>query len=199
MFSVDWFSGNIPLWKRHLGRFVGKPCKALEVGSYEGMSAVWLLENVLTHKDSSIVCVDNFSQKVPQTKSPVRKTFLKNMAPFKGRFTLLEGDSSLMLKTKKAMSTLYDIVYIDADHHSRHVMEDAVLVWSLLAPGGVLIFDDNTDNKHHDSSCPKPAIAAFLAAYAHELKVLHSGWQVIVQKRVKPLPIQRCHSEFYAS
>ena len=51
-FSVDWFSNNIPTWNRYLKRFKGKEVNAMEVGSYEGMSALWLLDNILTHAKS---------------------------------------------------------------------------------------------------------------------------------------------------
>ena len=45
-FSSDSFSGSIPVWQRIFAELA--PCrKILEIGSYEGRSAVWLIENVL--------------------------------------------------------------------------------------------------------------------------------------------------------
>jgi predicted O-methyltransferase YrrM len=61
LFTVDWFSGNAPNWQSWLGHLAGKPhVRFLEVGSYEGRSAVWLLDNVLTHETASLVCLDIF-------------------------------------------------------------------------------------------------------------------------------------------
>jgi hypothetical protein len=37
------------------------PTKALEVGSFEGRSALWMLENLLTHPDSTLTVVDTFA------------------------------------------------------------------------------------------------------------------------------------------
>ena len=36
----------------------------------------------------------------------------------------------------------YDIIYIDGSHATSDVLEDAVLSYRLLKPGGLLIFDD---------------------------------------------------------
>lgn len=198
MFSVDWFSNNIPVWNRYLKRYKGAEVRALEVGSYEGKSATWLMEHVLTNPRSKMTCVDNFSQKHKATHWDVEEVFHKNMAPYKGRYKLLKADSAIALKNSEVIKHQYDIVYVDADHHSRHVLEDAVLCFALLKPGGIMIFDDNTDNKEHDNRCPKPAISAFLSAYANDLKVLHNRWQVVIMKRDKPLKMKGpCYSEFF--
>jgi hypothetical protein len=76
-------------------------------------------------------------------------------------------------------------------------MEDAVLAFAVLKPGGIMILDDYTDNKEHDNNCPKPAINAFLAAYANEVQVLHAGWQVILKRRRAPLRKKLCFSEYF--
>ena len=47
-FTQDWFTYNTPLWSRLLAPLVGRPIRALEVGVFEGRSAVWLLDHVLT-------------------------------------------------------------------------------------------------------------------------------------------------------
>lgn len=60
-FTSDFFKGNIPNWERWLAPFKGQPVTALEIGSYEGRSACWLLENILTHPDARLLCVDTFT------------------------------------------------------------------------------------------------------------------------------------------
>lgn len=188
-FSVDWFSNNIPLWKKHLKKFKDKTTIALEVGSYEGRSASWLLENILTHNNSRIFCIDNFSE-------GTYNQYIANMVKYKNKVKTLVGNSSEMLKHMDILKHEFDIIYIDANHHSRHVLEDAILSFAVLKVGGILIFDDNTDSKEHDNTCPKPAINAFLNAYAGELKVLHTGWQVIIQKK-KYSKQRSCRSEMH--
>ena len=60
-FSTDWFSYNILIWNQVLKRFVGSPnLSFLEVGSWEGRSTCWLLDNVLLDESSTITCIDTF-------------------------------------------------------------------------------------------------------------------------------------------
>ncbi len=40
------------------------------------------------------------------------------------------------------MGQVFDVVYVDASHMAGDVLSDAVLAWKLLAPGGIMIFDD---------------------------------------------------------
>jgi hypothetical protein len=55
-FTVDWFSHNVPRWTEQLGAFAGRPdLRFLEIGSFEGRSAVWLLEHVLTHETARLL------------------------------------------------------------------------------------------------------------------------------------------------
>lgn len=196
-FSVDWFSNNIPTWTATLKRYKGKECNALEIGSYEGRSASWLLENILTHSKSRLTCVDNFTQRDLATKGNVETIFKANMSKYGKKCKLLKGNSSDVLKFPSLLKQRFDIIYIDADHRSKHVLEDAILSFPLLKPGGIMIFDDNTDNKEHDNKCPKPAIQAFTNAFANDIKVVSSKWQVIISKRVTPLKTTPCYSEFF--
>ena len=58
-FSEDWVSENTATWNHILGPCKGKPnVHGLEVGSFEGRSALWFLENILTDPTASITCVD---------------------------------------------------------------------------------------------------------------------------------------------
>ena len=60
-FTADYVSWLIPIWEQYLYEFKGKEnISLLEIGSFEGRSAIWFLENILTHPTSSITCVDHF-------------------------------------------------------------------------------------------------------------------------------------------
>src|SRR5947209_18253353 len=66
-FTYDFFSDNIGQWQKDLGRFAGCPDLAfLEIGSFEGKSTCWLLQNILTHETSRITCVDVFQAEKSQ-------------------------------------------------------------------------------------------------------------------------------------
>lgn len=194
MFTEDWFSGNIPTWRRLLSRLKGKPVRFLEIGTFEGRSAVWVLENILTHPESKLFVVDHWKY-VGENNKDVFSTFKKNIAPYKDKVQILKGYSRNMLRNLKAPQ--FDFVYIDANRHSQNVLEDAVLSFPLLKPGGTMIFDDYTHNKEHTVDCPRPGIDAFMNMYANEIKVLHTKWQVVLQKRKKPLLRKPCYSEMF--
>src|SRR3954452_7004174 len=64
-FTEDWFSGHVPHWERlffgELGWDPDAPRRLVEIGSFEGRSTLWFLENLLRHPDSRIVCIDTFT------------------------------------------------------------------------------------------------------------------------------------------
>lgn len=134
-FTRDWFSTNIPRWEQHLAKFKGKQCTAMELGSYEGRSAIWLLENILTHPMSRLYCVD----------IEPRNNLIENLAPYAGRCRLTIGDSMQFLIDNRPRAL--DIVYVDANHTAQDVVMEAGLVWPQIRSGGVLIFDDYEDKR----------------------------------------------------
>ena len=58
----------------------------------------------------------------------------------------------------------FDFIYIDGDHTSAQVMEDAILAWRALKPGGIMAFDDYGWHVAGKSliETPAPAIDFFL-------------------------------------
>lgn len=61
-FEFDWFSGHIPKFMHYLAPLRGSNCKLLEIGTHEGRSATWLLENIAIGEMARIVCVDALEQ-----------------------------------------------------------------------------------------------------------------------------------------
>jgi predicted O-methyltransferase YrrM len=72
----------------------------------------------------------------------IKKRYLSNVKIAGGetRTTLIVGPSQVELR--KLPLGAYDLIYIDGSHFPADVLEDAVLSWRLLKPGGMLIFDD---------------------------------------------------------
>jgi predicted O-methyltransferase YrrM len=148
IFQADWFSEQIPWWDVQLARFKGKPnLHFLEIGSFEGRSTVWLLENILTDASSKLTCIDTFSG------SPEHENTTLHISEIEKHFrhNIKESGSELKVIVKKGFSrdilpTLapcsYDCIYIDGSHKASDVLEDAVLSKLLLKKGGIIIFDD---------------------------------------------------------
>jgi predicted O-methyltransferase YrrM len=178
-FTKDWFTMRIPKWREILKPFDGQPdIHYLEIGVLEGGSALWMLENILTHPTARITCLDVFTAKKTYER------FLSNMilSGFLDKTKIIQGRSQRTLRSLPSDS--YDIVYIDGSHTAPDVIEDAVLSWDLLKKGGIMIFDDYMwEWKLPPQDRPKIAIESFLKIYKKELEVLHMEYQVIVKKR----------------
>ncbi len=177
-FTTDWFTMRIPKWREMLKPFKGQPdIHYLEIGVSEGRSALWMLENILTHPSAKITCLDIFINKTKY------KRFLSNLilSGFLDKAIMIKGRSQITLKTLPLNS--YDIVYIDGSHTAPDVLADAVLSWDLLKKGGIIIFDDYMlDWELPPQDRPKIAIEAFLRIHKNELQKLHQGYQIIVKK-----------------
>lgn len=189
-FSVDYLSVHLDTWKQVFNpEWKNIPLTALEIGSYEGLSACWLLDNVLKHPDSRIVCVDNFigigdhNPEGPQSFS-VRDRFLRNLSVHADKVQLIEGDSRIVLKGF-APDVRFHLIYVDGDHSASGVLSDAVMAFHHLTVGGLMIFDDylwmdGTGERRWWG--PKEGIDAFLTCFRDQLKIVSAGHQLMVSK-----------------
>lgn len=179
-FTEDWHSTNIGMWERVLGSLKGRPgLRALEIGSYQGRSAIWLLENVLTEANSGITCVDTFEGSDEHSDSQKRgleDIFDGNTRAFGEKVTKAKGASKDVLRSMPARET-YDIVYIDGAHDAESVMTDAVLCFHLIKSGGIVIFDDYG----FPGVCK--AADSFLQIFSGAFDVVDRGWQLALRKR----------------
>ncbi len=187
-FTTDFGSEHQARWRDELAHLAGRPdIHALEVGSFEGRSACWWLENILTHPTSTLTCVDTFSVVLGGVVYERHGTrFDRNMARTGAahRVRKLKGRSRDILPHLPPSS--FDLVYVDGAHNVAEVMFDALLVWPLLREGGSLIFDDYALGRELrgglSARAPGLAINAFLTLVPGEFELLHSGWQLSLRK-----------------
>ena len=99
-----------------------------------------------------------------------------------GRATKVMSLSTTYMAQALGRGERFHVVYVDGDHRPEAVLNDAVLAYLLLQPGGVLMFDDYPWKHPDGRPGPKAGIDAFMELHSHNLKVLHHGWQVILQK-----------------
>ncbi|KAL0563337.1 hypothetical protein V5O48_018734, partial [Marasmius crinis-equi] len=192
--TQDWFSFNTSIWDPFVDELRSTinndhPPRALEIGSWEGRSAVYLLEKLCNTPTSELVCIDHFDlHRTPAGRARYEK-IQRNLSitghPFRiidefsvpGLYRLLEEE------IEKAAGG-FDFVYIDGSHEADDTFLDAELAWRLTRPGAIVIFDDYEwsteplDSIHH----PKRGIDAFLTLHKDECEVLHKGYQIIVRK-----------------
>lgn len=198
-FSQDWFSQHIPIWTRLLDEFKGKAgLRVLEIGTFEGRSTCWLLENIVTGEDAHIDCIDTFegAEDMVALKldmSNMRQVFESNVAPWRDRVSVHAGESATMLR---GLSGPFDLVYVDGSHRAPDVLSDAVLSWPMLKAGGVMLFDDYLWRRDpRPEHCPGLAIDSFLRCHAGWYDVLLAQYQVAVRKRAEYREPERPHAE----
>ena len=135
------------------------------------------------HPDSKIYLVDpwidyeGYSEYINE-QNEIYSNFLTNidvLSPVhRNKFIIQRGFSHQ--EVIKFADDYFDIIYIDGNHESRYVMEDAVLSFRKLRVGGYLVFDDIT------FSSVQRGISAFLFIYSEHLKVFSSPYEMFAKK-----------------
>ncbi|MBD2094622.1 class I SAM-dependent methyltransferase [Trichocoleus sp. FACHB-591] len=192
-FNSDFFTESIPTWQQYLQTLAHKPgLQAIEIGSFEGHSACWLLDNILSDKAAHLTCLDTF-------QPPYNRLFDANITKTgaANKVTKLAGKSQEVLRSLPLNT--YDLIYIDGSHVASDVLEDGVISWRLIKLGGLIIFDDydyifirsayyNPQSNSfqglasYPSWSTKVGVDAFLSAFEDKIQILHKGHQVIVRK-----------------
>lgn len=181
-FTNDWFGATGRyIWDKILPQL--GPTRILEIGSYEGRSACFLIEKL--NKPLEIHCIDTWEGGAEHKNvdmALVKKRFDSNtktaIANSKNEVKLqvYTGRSDDVLSKMQAEYQQYfDFIYIDGSHVAADVLCDAVLAFRLLRSGGVMCFDDYLwkDGSPADPiNCPKVAIDAFTLIYCKQLEVM---------------------------
>jgi hypothetical protein len=188
-FTTNWTSLNYQVWADTLAPLRNEPLRILEIGSWEGRSAVFFL-NFFPH--AGITCVDTFAgsiehrtwpwwQRLRQLK-PIEDRFDRNLAPFGQRVRKLKDDSLSAMGALGISGERFDLVYVDGSHLAIDVYRDGVLAWPLVAPGGILIFDDYQRPLGPAKDLPRVGIDAFLETVKDNYDELFRGRQIIIRK-----------------
>jgi predicted O-methyltransferase YrrM len=191
-YTHDWFSGTIPVWNAIFDQH--KPRNLLEIGSFEGRSACYIIEKCAAIIDgvATLTCVDTWQGSVEhQSGGPVASVMSEVERRFdhNTRIALSKASNRVTLRKVKqsshdAMATMiaagqlqsFDLIYIDGSHEAPDVLADAVLAFQLLRQGGIMIFDDYLWSMHRPGTqdvllMPKPAIDAFMNIYQRKIQV----------------------------
>ena len=197
-FQTDWFSWQIPAWKALFKRVSWDPSTPktiIEIGSFEGRSAVWMLQNLIEAPGSALHCIDphaNYSQIPGINFNVVQENFLHNVGlTGKGDIvTLHNGQSFDKLIEIYAKGIRADLIYIDGDHHAPATLEDLVLSYRIAKPGAVIICDDylwsDPQEEHVDVlKTPKIAIDSFVTIHQPQIELFvgHPLYQFVFRKK----------------
>jgi predicted O-methyltransferase YrrM len=175
IFTSDWFS-HIKQNFEAIAKHNPNLKKIIEIGSYEGRSTTWMLQNLLS-EDGTIYCYDTFEGGEEHTEKEIENMYEKfthNIEIAKRGtqdINIIVGNSFTMMD--KRFDDV-DFVYIDGSHVAADVMMDICSVFPLVKSGGIILFDDyqwqsGVTRLHH----PKAAIDVFLDLFSEQIQVIN--------------------------
>lgn len=147
-----------------LKRLAGQRLQYVEIGTLEGRSACWMMQNILTNRHSRATLVDCYMQGGKKAATLAYQA-RQNLRPFGHRVKLHNARSIDVLPRMKPVPT-FDIAYIDGDHTALGGCLDTCLAWPLVKIGGIVAFDDWTHPKFKGLH---RAVAPLLDQLPHEV------------------------------
>lgn len=166
------------LAKNILAANLPSPTSYLEVGSFEGGSLAFvhaLLKGEL--RATAIDPFENYGELPTTDMSSVETRFRANIKAIGAQVRVMRGASLTRLPELIAAGETFDLIYVDGSHAALDVVVDAILCWRLLAPRGLMIFDD-----YRYPEC-RAAINAFVDLIKREVIVVEVWEQVFLRRR----------------
>ena len=189
-YTKDCFNWAPRVWEQLIPHLPERK-NFLEIGSFEGRSAVWTVQHMM-EDGGEIVCIDTWeggAEHVNDEMSGAEDRFKHNIDLIMKNFvdrtvqpiksTSVEALGGLIAQKKE-----FDFIYIDGSHLAKDVLTDACMAWPLLKNRGFMVFDDYLWKPPGFTLLqrPKVAVDAFVNMFEDELLIAHSGYQLIVRK-----------------
>lgn len=184
-FREDWFSSNIPNWDsifKSIGWNAKEQKCVVEIGSFEGRSSVWILQNLLNGDSSTLHCIDTFEGGQEYSSAQIEgiyDRFISNIHATGSdhKVTVYKKRSYEALIELNHSGVLADFIYVDGSHESQDVIADLILSFNILKSGGLMICDDYiwsiAGNISHDlAQSPKFGIDCFTNIYHKKIRII---------------------------
>lgn len=188
-FSSDWFSHNIPGLTSVLNYL--KPARILEIGSFEGRSTVFFLEEALKYQPNvEIFCIDSWEGGAEHqgiwNMGEVERHFLHNTQLAQAKFPQGKIHHARGYSHPKMIELLangfegyFDYIYIDGSHEAPDVLLDALLAHRLVRKEGIISFDDylwspTPSGQEDHYMLVKPAVDHYVNTYQRKVWVMQS-------------------------
>lgn len=176
----DYFSLNAYNFYLCLSK-IKKNFKYLEIGSYEGNSALFVASNF---KNCVLICcLDTWKgsdEHINYDSEIIEKNFDNNLKDFKNIFKIKDNSDNFFLQNNNK----FEVIYIDGSHLASQVYKDCINAWRILETNGFLICDDyiwSHYEKIEDNPCF--AINAFLGAIKSQYNLfIVSNNQIFIKK-----------------
>jgi len=186
--AIQYFNNNYPKVQN------GEQVNVLEVGTYTGISLINIVKLIpnsigygIDKWSNYIECDSVNSVEILNNidELEIEKTFYKNIAVegLEERIHGIKGDSYEVLFKMMTEGKRFDFIYVDGSHKAFDCYSDLILSLKLLSKGGILAIDDylyNMEGAVVDS--PFEGVNHFLKKHDKEIKILHKGYRVFLQK-----------------
>ena len=177
--SNDYFSAHAYYFYNLLIK-LPKDFKYLEIGSYEGNSALYVSTNF---PKSSVTCVDlweGVEEYEGKDFSIIEKNFDFNLQGLNNINKIKSTSDNFFIKNK----IMFDFIYVDGNHKFDYVFRDCENAWRFLNKGGFLVCDDYIWNYYKELlENPCYAINSFIKKKSGEIKVLSvTNSQIFIKK-----------------
>lgn len=202
-FTNKWFEGAKAVWNELIPQI--NPTRILEIGSYEGASGCYLIEQLACSKEIELHCVDTWEGGIEHKEGGFVEA---NMSDVETRFhhnlgvAVKGAKHCVQLEVHKGFSDValakllvagkggyFDFIYVDGSHQAPDVLFDAILSFKLLRNNGVIAFDDYLWQEKlpygvDPIRCPKPAIDAFTNIYCRKVRVISAPLNKLYVQKV---------------
>lgn len=179
-FTADYLSHNIWRWEKiyqYLSSNFGSDLNCLEIGTFEGRSAIYLLDNFVGDS-GKLTVIDQFKY------NPVKSRYLRNMNfhPKHNQVKTLIGLSFIELAKLYEQQSEFDFIYIDAGKSAGDNLVNLMLAERILKVGGIIVVDDyQWDNLPDPKHCPRLGIDSFIKLTLLS-EVFMEGYQMVFKK-----------------
>lgn len=167
----------------------------LEIGSFEGLTSNFIVDNLLTH-DGTLVCVDPLESEYQLDNEPEMfkgqyERFIENIEANKERIWHIRKKSENVLGSLRENS--FDFIYVDGHHRYNAVLFDGTEAFKLCKVGGFILWDDYLWNSATFEV--KNAVDAVLANNPNYRLLLKLN-QVLIQKLPEGSPTEDGQDEY---
>ena len=169
--TTDYFSINAFYWNFILNKNL-KDFSYLEIGSWEGSSALYILKNF---NPKNVVCVDIWDLYEDDYKNEQFKRFENfkfNLREYDQKFSFHKDTSDNFFKNNKK---IFNLIYIDGSHEAQQVYRDLCNSWNCLENDGIIICDDYFYGSLYDKQSedmPAVSINKFLNENKDKIKII---------------------------
>lgn len=183
VFSSDWSRQIREIWPNCVFPLLRRldPLNWLELGSFEGRSALWTVENMFLNPGSRITCVDVwqtwavFQDKADYSYEAIFDSNTSGIPQIVKR----KGTAREVLPTLPPGS--FHGCYIDTSHEEDDTLAEARLALPLMLPGAMVIFDDY---EWSEETGVKRTVDRLRDEWSHVAKLRYLGYQAVF--RVNP-------------